>query len=343
MIIDVVIERVPDKAKLQAIEAYRVLTGQSEEDSLKAVESHLPILIQHVSEKDFSDYIDPLIENDCDILDYSDYIANGGNKYVLYKSNPNKESALQDAGEDKTTQKLKKWVCSRCGYMTEGVNPPPKCPICASMAKDFAEKKSENSTNHLESNHGGAKKGESSESREDRIIDDIGVLPRDEILTVLHKTNETQINWRRAIAVEEEAIQFLNSQKEKLKTIRDKRNKLVEVLFAVLIGVFGSLGYGILGESMIGAIAGGIVGFFIASKATEGKRQSFNEKKAAEAEEFNNQCVIPAEQRLEEASRQLKEFTSSGELEKAVDIVGTDIFENGNVSDIIELISSRRV
>jgi len=86
MIIDVVIERVPDKAKLQAIEAYRVLTGQSEEDSLKAVESHLPILIQHVSEKDFSDYIDPLIENDCDILDYNDYIANGGNKYVLLES-----------------------------------------------------------------------------------------------------------------------------------------------------------------------------------------------------------------------------------------------------------------
>ena len=36
---------------------------------------------------------------------------------------------------------MKKWVCSVCGYVFEGENPPEACPICKAPASKFSEKK----------------------------------------------------------------------------------------------------------------------------------------------------------------------------------------------------------
>ena len=36
---------------------------------------------------------------------------------------------------------MKKWVCSVCGYVFEGENPPEACPICKAPADKFNEKK----------------------------------------------------------------------------------------------------------------------------------------------------------------------------------------------------------
>ncbi len=36
---------------------------------------------------------------------------------------------------------MKKWVCSVCGYVFEGENPPEACPICKAPADKFVEKK----------------------------------------------------------------------------------------------------------------------------------------------------------------------------------------------------------
>jgi len=38
---------------------------------------------------------------------------------------------------------MKKWVCSICGYVYEGENPPAKCPQCGAPASKFIEQKSE--------------------------------------------------------------------------------------------------------------------------------------------------------------------------------------------------------
>ena len=38
---------------------------------------------------------------------------------------------------------MKKWVCSVCGYVYEGENPPEKCPQCGVPASKFVEQKSE--------------------------------------------------------------------------------------------------------------------------------------------------------------------------------------------------------
>ena len=38
---------------------------------------------------------------------------------------------------------MKKWVCSVCGYVYEGANPPEKCPQCGVPASKFVEQKSE--------------------------------------------------------------------------------------------------------------------------------------------------------------------------------------------------------
>ncbi len=35
---------------------------------------------------------------------------------------------------------MKKWVCSVCGYVHEGDNPPEKCPQCQAPAEKFNEK-----------------------------------------------------------------------------------------------------------------------------------------------------------------------------------------------------------
>ena len=38
---------------------------------------------------------------------------------------------------------MKKWVCSVCGYVFEGENPPEKCPQCGGPGSKFTEQKGE--------------------------------------------------------------------------------------------------------------------------------------------------------------------------------------------------------
>ena len=40
---------------------------------------------------------------------------------------------------------MKKWVCSVCGYVYEGENPPAECPVCHVGADKFVEQKEEKS------------------------------------------------------------------------------------------------------------------------------------------------------------------------------------------------------
>ena len=35
---------------------------------------------------------------------------------------------------------MKKWVCSVCGYVYEGENPPEKCPVCGSYMVEKGNK-----------------------------------------------------------------------------------------------------------------------------------------------------------------------------------------------------------
>ena len=35
---------------------------------------------------------------------------------------------------------MKKWICSVCGYVYEGTEPPEKCPVCKAPASKFNEK-----------------------------------------------------------------------------------------------------------------------------------------------------------------------------------------------------------
>lgn len=38
---------------------------------------------------------------------------------------------------------MKKWICSVCGYVFEGENPPEKCPLCGVPASKFVEQTGE--------------------------------------------------------------------------------------------------------------------------------------------------------------------------------------------------------
>ncbi len=46
---------------------------------------------------------------------------------------PNNEAGKEEEGEKKMT----KWVCTVCGYVHEGEQPPEKCPICKQPAEKF--------------------------------------------------------------------------------------------------------------------------------------------------------------------------------------------------------------
>jgi 3-oxosteroid 1-dehydrogenase len=34
---------------------------------------------------------------------------------------------------------MKKWICTVCGHIHEGAEPPLKCPNCGANADDFVE------------------------------------------------------------------------------------------------------------------------------------------------------------------------------------------------------------
>ena len=40
---------------------------------------------------------------------------------------------------------MKKWVCSVCGYVYEGEQPPVECPVCHVDGSKFIEQKAEKS------------------------------------------------------------------------------------------------------------------------------------------------------------------------------------------------------
>lgn len=45
--------------------------------------------------------------------------------------------------KNKGGRKMKKWICSVCGYVHEGDAPPEKCPQCGAAASKFTEQSSE--------------------------------------------------------------------------------------------------------------------------------------------------------------------------------------------------------
>ena len=38
---------------------------------------------------------------------------------------------------------MKTWVCSVCGYVYEGANPPEQCPVCKASSDKFVEQSGE--------------------------------------------------------------------------------------------------------------------------------------------------------------------------------------------------------
>ncbi len=48
---------------------------------------------------------------------------------------------------------MKKWVCTVCGYIYEGENPPEKCPVCHASSDKFKEVKEESGDIELAAEH----------------------------------------------------------------------------------------------------------------------------------------------------------------------------------------------
>ncbi|MBQ7144911.1 MAG: NADH peroxidase [Oscillospiraceae bacterium] len=58
--------------------------------------------------------------------------------YVYEGENPPAECPICHAPAEKfQAQAAKKWVCTVCGYIHEGENPPAECPVCHAPAEKF--------------------------------------------------------------------------------------------------------------------------------------------------------------------------------------------------------------
>ena len=60
---------------------------------------------------------------------------------------------------------MKKWVCTVCGYIYEGEEPPEKCPVCGVNSDKFVEKKDK--LDWADEHHVGSAKGIDEELVED--------------------------------------------------------------------------------------------------------------------------------------------------------------------------------
>ena len=64
---------------------------------------------------------------------------------------------------------MKKWVCTVCGYIYEGEEPPEKCPVCGVNSDKFVEKKDK--LDWADEHHVGCAKGIDEDLLEDVLIE----------------------------------------------------------------------------------------------------------------------------------------------------------------------------
>lgn len=252
--------------------------------------------------------------------------------------------------EEKTTQKLGKWVCGRCGYMTEGYAPPSKCPVCKASADLFAEKKHESNPKQRESekttmeNDFCAEKSKQSSKVKMEAVKDVSQMPREKILPILSDIEDLKKDWDRVPLMEQELAELTDEYQGILnrKPLSAKYWIIAAVVVWFIITKICSIIFN--GEDGIGVgfviwVALLVVGY---SKIYKGFRESEKADREKDAEAFQSQKLAPCELELERAKEQLSRLIDEGKIDWAIDVVGEEIFKYGNVSDLIDLISSRR-
>lgn len=131
-----------------------------------------------------------------------------------------------------------------------------------------------------------------------------------------------------------------SEQKEAEKLRKELSGKALLIIGGVTV-VAAILG--MIGESIIGAVVLGGIAFFITRAiVTPLDLREHEAENNANADDYIHKNVEPLQKRLEEVYALRNNLNDSGKITWAVDVVGSDMFYSACISDLYNLIKSRR-
>lgn len=131
-----------------------------------------------------------------------------------------------------------------------------------------------------------------------------------------------------------------SGQKEAEKLRKQLSGKALAIIWgATIVAAI----VGMMGESIFGAVILGGLAYFIARAIVTPRDLSEHEaENNANADDYIRQNVEPLQKRLEEVYALRKKLNDSGKITWAVDVIGRDMFYSACISDLYNLIKSRR-
>ena len=123
--------------------------------------------------------------------------------------------------DEKLMFNMKKWVCTVCGYIYEGEEPPEKCPVCGVNSDKFVEKKDK--LDWADEHHVGCAKGIDEDLLEDLINQAEGLNSANYTEASYKVLNEALVN---AKAVYENP----NATQEEVNSAKDVLEKAINSL-----------------------------------------------------------------------------------------------------------------
>lgn len=130
-----------------------------------------------------------------------------------------------------------------------------------------------------------------------------------------------------------------SGQKEAEKLRKQLSGKALAIIWgATIVAAI----VGMLGNIIVAVFLGGIAYFIANAIVTPSDLREHEAENNANADDYISQNVEPLQKRLEEVYALRKKLNDSGKIAWAVDVIGRDMFYSACISDLYNLIKSRR-
>ena len=169
-----------------------------------------------------------------------------------------------------------------------------------------------------------------------------GTLDRDTTMQKLIEAGRVAKELEELSVSKGNIILQINRQKQEVEKIREyvpiNQNLWTgPVIMMVLVSMFSML---LLAP--VGIIVGLIWHHGSAKKYKEKYLIEHREENNFNAEKYNNENVVPLENRLTDTENRIADLYASGKVDEAVDFVGEDLFVYGCIEDLYNIIKSRK-
>lgn len=167
----------------------------------------------------------------------------------------------------------------------------------------------------------------------------MGTLGRDETLKNLIEAGKIAKNlqeWSDEKVNIYRQISYEKKEAEAIKNAISKEAKKKMWVIPLIVGIATVWMYG------LGLFLGLILYFARKKKIVEADLELHKAENEANYQAYFSKNVIPLQERLDKVEKDLDELYTSGEVQWASDFVGSDMFEYHIISDLYDLIKSRR-